>query len=210
MSAGGGTPPTSTPPTFDELFARTPVMAILRGYDPARTVELCERAWSVGIDVVEVPIQSPDAVASLQAAVEAAAGAGRVVGAGTVTSAERVRRAAGAGAVFTVAPGFDPAVTAASRAAGLPHLAGVATPSDVQAALADGQTWVKAFPASVLGTGWFAAMRGPFPDLPLVATGGIDAHNARDYLAAGARVVAVGSALGDPRQLDLLAELTAG
>ncbi|MDT9595331.1 bifunctional 4-hydroxy-2-oxoglutarate aldolase/2-dehydro-3-deoxy-phosphogluconate aldolase [Nocardioides zeae] len=197
----------SAPAGFDELFARTPVMAILRGYDPGRTVALCERAWSVGIDVVEVPIQSDDAVASLGAAVRAAEAAGRVVGAGTVTSAERVRRAADAGARFTVAPGFSPEVLRASEDAGLPHLPGVATPTDVQHALGAGATWVKAFPASVLGTGWFRAVQGPFPGLPLVATGGIDADNAADYLAAGARVVAVGSALDDPRQLDLLAAL---
>ena len=89
------------------------------------------------------------------------------------------------------------------------HLPGVATPSEIQQALRHGATWLKAFPATVLGTGWFAAMRGPFPEVNLVATGGVSAHNAADYLAAGARAVAVGSALADETQWEALAALAA-
>lgn len=111
------------------------------------------------------------------------------------------------GQVRAVAPGFDAQVMAASEAAGLPHLPGVATPSDIQGVLKAGGHWVKAFPATALGTEWFRAMRGPFPDVRIVATGGMDDHNAREYLGAGARMVAVGSALADPEQIPLLAEL---
>jgi Entner-Doudoroff aldolase len=190
---------------FDEAFAGRPVMAILRGFPVARTVELAQRAWDNGITAVEVPIQSAEAVDALAAAVAAGAERGFGVGAGTVTTVEQVRRAADAGAVFTVAPGLDERVAAASAHAGLAHLPGVATASDVQRAVGLGLHWVKAFPAAVLGTAWFGAMRGPFPQVRFVATGGMDAGNAADYLAAGASVVAVGSALEDPEQLDRLA-----
>jgi len=145
----------------------------------------------------------------LRAAVSAARERDRRLGAGTVTTVDQVRAVAAVGAAFTVAPGFDPAVLAASHNAGMPHLPGVATPSEVQLALTHGIGWVKVFPASVLGPGWFTAMRAPFPQLRMVATGGIDARNALDYLAAGACVVAVGSALADPEQLDRLAEIVA-
>lgn len=197
------------PTTLDDLFAGQRVMAILRGLPESETVELATRAWDLGIKLVEVPVQSPDAVPALRAAVAAGAERGRPVGAGTVISVEQVHEVAAVGAAFTVAPGFDPAVLAASAAAGVPHLPGVATASDIQQALRHGARWLKAFPASTLGSAWFRAMAGPFPGVPLVATGGLDAHNAREYLAAGARAVAVGSALSDPEQIDLLAELTA-
>lgn len=190
---------------FDELFGDQRVMAILRGMDPARTVELAERAWELGIRAVEVPIETPAAEPSLRAAVRA--GGDRPVGAGTVVTADAVRAAAEAGAAFTVAPGLDADVAAASAEAGLPHLPGVASPSEIQHAVRLGLVWLKAFPASVLGTGWFAAMRGPFPAARLVATGGVNAQNASEYLAAGASVVAVGSALEDESQLPALAEL---
>ncbi|GAB3536455.1 bifunctional 4-hydroxy-2-oxoglutarate aldolase/2-dehydro-3-deoxy-phosphogluconate aldolase [Arthrobacter tecti] len=196
--------------TFDELFSTKPVMAILRGFGPDLTLELARKAWDLGIDCVEIPIQSRQDLQALRQVAEAAQGHGRVVGAGTVISVKLVEQARQAGAAFTVSPGLDLAVVEASASMGMPSLPGVATPTDIQIAAQHGLRWVKAFPASVLGVGWFRAIRGPFPQLKLVATGGIDARNARTYLDAGADVVSVGSALSDPEQLPLLAELTAG
>jgi 2-dehydro-3-deoxyphosphogluconate aldolase/(4S)-4-hydroxy-2-oxoglutarate aldolase len=91
----------------------------------------------------------------------------------------------------------------------MPPMPGVATASEVQLALKEGLTWLKVFPASVLGTGWIKAMHGPFPQARFVTTGGMDATNAGEFLRAGARVVAVGSALEEPSQLSRLAVLLA-
>jgi len=191
------------------MFAGSPVMAILRGYTPERSVELANLAWSLGISSVEVPIQNDAALDALRAVVRAAEPGGHAVGAGTVVSLAHVDQAKQAGATFTVAPGLDPAVIEAAQAAGLAPLPGVASGTDIQLAKALGLTWVKAFPASVLGADWFSAMRGPFPEMRLVATGGINAANAGEYLSAGADVVAVGSALEDEAQLPLLSALRA-
>ena len=190
---------------FGELFAGRPLLAILRGFDPDRTVELAEQAWALGVAAVEVPVEVPEQLDSLRAAVAAAHD--HPVGAGTVYTVEQVEAVRAAGAAFTVAPGHDPAVAERSRATGMPHLPGVATPSEVQAALRGGHTWVKLFPASELGTGYVRALRGPFPNVRIVATGGIDSRNAQDFLAAGADVVALGSALADPAQLPAVAAL---
>ncbi|GAA2191009.1 bifunctional 4-hydroxy-2-oxoglutarate aldolase/2-dehydro-3-deoxy-phosphogluconate aldolase [Micromonospora lupini] len=192
---------------FEHIFGGARVMAILRGLPVAETVRLAERAWDLGIDVVEVPVATPDAVPALRAAVEAGAARDRIVGAGTVLDAEQVTAAADAGAAFTVAPGLDLAVADAAAARGLPHLPGVATPTEAQQALRHGLTWLKAFPAISLGPAWFRAMAGPLPQLRFVATGGLDAGNAAAFLDAGVRVAAVGSALSDPTQLDQLAKL---
>lgn len=192
---------------FETAFARQRVMAILRGYSPERTVELCQRAWSIGIGVVEVPIQAPEAMPSLRAAVEAGRRRGFDVGAGTVTTVEQVEAVAREGVAFTVAPGLDADVVDAGNRLGLAHLPGVATASDIQAARRLGLGWLKAFPAQQLTPGWFTAMRGPFPGVRFVATGGIDAANAAQFLAAGARIVAVGSALATEGELDQLGQL---
>lgn len=185
---------------FEELFGPHRILAILRGLLPAETVAVAGQAWEAGVELLEVTIGSPEQVASLSAAVAAGAERGKLVGAGTVISLEQVRAAARAGARYTVAPGFDPAVLAASLAAGLPHLPGVASPSEVQRARGAGVTWVKAFPATSLGPEWFRAIRGPFPDLHYVATGGIALADARGFLDAGARVVGLGPALLEPAQ----------
>ncbi|MER5478180.1 bifunctional 4-hydroxy-2-oxoglutarate aldolase/2-dehydro-3-deoxy-phosphogluconate aldolase [Streptomyces sp. NPDC002734] len=195
---------------FDSAFDGRPLMAILRGFDPGRTVELARRAWDLGVEWVEVPVQGEDGVDALAAAVEAGRERDLGVAAGTVTTRERLRRSAAAGASFAVAPGLDPGVAEAALESGMPYLPGVATASEIQAAGRLGLRWLKVFPAAALGPQWFTAMRGPFPEARFVATGGVDAANARRFLDAGARVVGVGSALQDPAQLDLLTPLLPG
>lgn len=192
---------------FTDNFANAPLMAILRGFGTGRSLELAETAWDLGLDCVELPIQSPADVEALAAVVEAGTARGKQVGAGTVVSVAHVRQALDAGAAFTVSPGYDPEIVEASLAAGMPALPGVATPSEVQLAAKQGLLWLKAFPASELGTGWFKAIKGPFPYLNFVATGGLDAGNAASFLDVGVRVAAVGSALQDPEQLHSLAGL---
>ncbi len=115
--------------------------------------------------------------------------------------------AADAGAAYLVSPGLDPVVVRAAQDAGIPILPGVATPSEVQLAVSLGLTWLKAFPATWLGSGWFTHIRGPFPQVRFVATGGLDAANVEEFLDAGVRVAAVGSALEDASQLERLAEV---
>ncbi|MFC8094551.1 bifunctional 4-hydroxy-2-oxoglutarate aldolase/2-dehydro-3-deoxy-phosphogluconate aldolase [Streptomyces sp. NPDC057301] len=129
-----------------------------------------------------------------------------LLGAGTVLTADDARRAAEAGAAYTVTPGVTEAV-AASRALGLPVLAGALTPTEVASAVSEGATAVKLFPAGPGGVELLRALRGPFPEVPFVPVGGIGARAARDHLAAGAVAVGVGSPLvgraadGDPTGL---------
>ncbi|MEU0515940.1 bifunctional 4-hydroxy-2-oxoglutarate aldolase/2-dehydro-3-deoxy-phosphogluconate aldolase [Amycolatopsis sp. NPDC006125] len=191
---------------FAAHLGRNPVLGIFRGLDPQQTVDMCVRAWDFGVELVEIPVQTPDAMPSLRAAVAAAAERGKSVGAGTVTTVDQLVAVREIGAEFTVAPGLHPEVVTESHRLGLPHLPGVATATEIASALALGNTWLKAFPARQLGAGWIRAQLAPFPSVRFVATGGVDAGNAADFLAAGCRGVAVGSALADP---DALAALKA-
>ncbi|MCS3843238.1 bifunctional 4-hydroxy-2-oxoglutarate aldolase/2-dehydro-3-deoxy-phosphogluconate aldolase [Microbacterium sp. AK031] len=193
--------------SLSTLFGDVPLMAILRGMGAERTLAVASAAWDLGITSVEVPVQTSADVEALRVLAEAAKERGLTVGAGTVVSVEHVRQAAEAGASFTVSPGFDLEVVQASHDAGMPALPGVATATDVQIAMKSGLTWLKAFPASLLTPAWFKAMSGPFPQAHFVATGGMDSTNAAQFLDAGVRVVAVGSALEDPAQLPALASL---
>lgn len=192
---------------FDHRFAECRVMVILRGYQPDDAVALATHAWSLGVTNVELTLQDSSGIAALEAVVAAAATAGHTVGAGTVTTPELVARAAAAGAQFTVAPGTHPDVIDASLAAGLPHLPGVATPTEAGVVQRSGLGWVKAFPAAHLGVDWIRALRGPFPRLRVIATGGIDAANASAFLDGGVHAVALGSALADPAQVERVQSL---
>ncbi|GAA3910481.1 bifunctional 4-hydroxy-2-oxoglutarate aldolase/2-dehydro-3-deoxy-phosphogluconate aldolase [Microbacterium invictum] len=192
---------------FDDLFAGAPLMAILRSAGVERAVRVATKAWELGLDSVEVTIQSPSDIDALREVAALGRERGAVVGAGTIIDPAQVAVAAEAGAGYLVSPGLDPAVVHAARDAGIPILPGVATPSEVQQAVSLGLTWLKAFPAQWLGPGWFGHIRGPFPQVRFIATGGMDAGNAAQFLDAGVRVVAVGSALEDEAQLVQLAAL---
>ena len=194
--------------SLSDLMTRSPAMAILRNFPPATAVQLAQRAWDVGIELVEVPIQTPDAVPSLEAVIRAGNERGKPVGAGTITTKEQLRLSHRLGVAFTVSPGLSRGVVELCTDLGVPHLPGVSSASEIQKAIRLGCTWLKAFPANVLGPDWFVAMkRGPFPGVSFVATGGVDVRNATDFLDAGATAVGVGSALMDEAQIDLLAEL---
>lgn len=174
---------------------RLRTIAILRGEQPERAVELAERCWTAGIDVVEVPVQGAAGWAAFEAV--AAVAQGRVFGAGTVLAADDARRAIELGAALIISPGIDEDVVRAASAAGVASLPGVLSPTEVSLAVRLGVPTCKFFPADVLGGNWLAAMRGPFPGVRFVAVGGVNPYNAKDFLAAGARGVAFGSSVAD-------------
>jgi len=169
------------------------VIAVLRGLEPSRIEAVVDTLRNGGIDVVEITMESPDAAGSIRSAV----GAGAVVGAGTVLSIADAEAAVDAGAGFLVAPHTDLSVVEWAVERSIPFVPGGFTPTEVSSAWRAGATAVKIFPASVGGPELLKALRGPFGELPLVATGGVTAANAASFLAAGAVAVGVGGWLTD-------------
>jgi 2-dehydro-3-deoxyphosphogluconate aldolase/(4S)-4-hydroxy-2-oxoglutarate aldolase len=144
-----------------------------------------------GIELVEVTIDTPGALA----AVAGAAGEGRTVGVGTVVDSEQVRASAAAGARFVVSPGLVPDVIETALTLGLEPVPGVFTATEILAATAAGARVMKLFPASCGGPAYLRALRGPFPTIGLIPTGGVRVDEIQAYLDAGATVIALGSEL---------------
>lgn len=194
--------------TQDEFFtshlSATPVIAILRGFPPDKAVELANLAWNAHIPLVEVPIQNDAGRQALEAVASRAHELGVPIGAGTVLTNQDVDFAKSVGCAFTVAPGLDEGVCLHAVESGLHHLPGVATATEVARAQSLGLSWQKAFPARELGTGWFSSIRGPFPNVKFVATGGVDATNLGLFLDAGASAVGVGTFFTDPKFLNTI------
>ncbi|GAA1136225.1 bifunctional 4-hydroxy-2-oxoglutarate aldolase/2-dehydro-3-deoxy-phosphogluconate aldolase [Nocardioides aquiterrae] len=170
-------------------------VSILRGFEPQRSRDHAEECWAAGMDLVEVPVQGEAGWASLAAVAEIADG--RLFGAGTVLMPEDARRALDLGATVVISPGVNPDVVDVAARAGAIPLPGVLTPSDVGTAVRHGARTVKLFPASVVGSGWLPALRGPFPGVGVVAVGGIGLDNAAEYLRAGAVGVGFGGSIVD-------------
>lgn len=172
------------------------LIAVLRGVEPrTRLLGLVDELLDDGIRVVEVTLDGPAAGDDL-AAVVGRVGDRAVVGAGTIRTDGQVRTAIAAGAAFGVAPVFDPAIVALALGSGLAFVAGVATPTEADAAWRAGATFVKLFPGSSLGPTFVRELRGPLPEIEAIVTGGVDATNAQGFLDAGAIAVGIGSALG--------------
>lgn len=169
------------------------LLAVVRGTDAGAALRTVLTLAEEGVALVEVSLVTPDAPEVIRRA-RTALGADFGLGAGTAVTAEDADRAAEAGAAYLVTPALGGAV-AAGRRLGLPVLAGAHTPTEVVAAMDAGAAAVKLFPASLGGVPYLRALREPFPHIPFVPVGGVDAEAAAEYLRAGAVAVGVGSPL---------------
>ncbi len=155
-----------------------PVIVLNRVQD---ALPLARALVAGGIRMLEVTLRTPQALACIDAIARELPQA--VAGAGTVRNAADVRAARDAGARFLVSPGYTPALGQAARASGLPLLPGVATGGEIMAALDDGYTELKFFPAlQAGGTAMLKAWAGPFGEVRFCPTGGISPENAREFL----------------------------
>ncbi|WP_027015584.1 bifunctional 4-hydroxy-2-oxoglutarate aldolase/2-dehydro-3-deoxy-phosphogluconate aldolase [Comamonas composti] len=206
----------------DRLTALTvmqdgPVIPVIVLDNEAYAVPLARALVAGGIRVLEVTLRTPQGLACIEAMARAVPEA--LVGAGTVRSAADARAAADAGARFAVSPGYASSLGQACADLGLPLLPGVATASEVMAALADGFNELKFFPAQQAGgVAMLRAWQGPFADVRFCPTGGISAANAPEFLALS-NVVCVGGswlvphqamAQGDWERISLLAREARG
>jgi 2-dehydro-3-deoxyphosphogluconate aldolase/(4S)-4-hydroxy-2-oxoglutarate aldolase len=182
-----------TPDELRAVLAEERLLAVVRGPNAARLLDCLRVLAEAGVRLAEVSLTSAGAVDVLAAAASEL-GDVLVLGAGTVLTEAQVSDVRAAGARYVVTPAAGDGADAAYRA-GLPVLAGALTPTEVWAAHQHGAAAVKLFPATLGGPAYVHALLDPFPDVPLVPVGGIDAAAAAAYLAAGAVAVGVGSPL---------------
>lgn len=174
------------------------IVAILRGITPDDILPVADTLLRAGIDKIEIPLNSPDAFASI-ARLAARHGHEALIGAGTVLTPEDVRRVHEAGGRLIVSPDTNPEVIRATRAAGLRAYPGAMTPSECFTALRAGAHGLKLFPAALIGPKGLAALRAVLPPgTEVLAVGGAGPDNFRDWLKAGADGFGIGTALYAP------------
>jgi 2-dehydro-3-deoxyphosphogluconate aldolase/(4S)-4-hydroxy-2-oxoglutarate aldolase len=170
------------------------VVGILRLPRSDLALQALEVAIEHGLRAVEVTMTTPNALEILQAARQRWDGKA-LVGAGTVLNAQEAQAVIDAGAQFVVSPILDAGMVETALRANVPPIPGVFSPTEIVTAYRLGAPVVKVFPAVTLGTAFFKEMKAPLPQIPLMAVGGLNAHNAAEYLHAGADMVGVGGAL---------------
>lgn len=170
------------------------LVAVIRGPSPELTVRMVEALVAGGVTGIEITYTTPNA-AAVTRALDRAFGDLILLGMGTLTAPAQAAEAQDAGARYLVSPITDEALGVALVATGLPVMIGALTPTEVFRAHQLGSDVVKLFPGSAVGPDYVKALRGPFPHIPLMPTGGVDEHNVGDWFRAGVFAVGAGSQL---------------
>ncbi|MCM6778352.1 bifunctional 4-hydroxy-2-oxoglutarate aldolase/2-dehydro-3-deoxy-phosphogluconate aldolase [Nocardia sp. CDC159] len=173
-----------------EVIRADRVLTVVRAPRIPDPHALADALAGAGIRAVELTFTTPDVLDALR---EASACERAVIGAGTVLTGAQAAAAIDSGARFLVTPGLREEVARVAARHDIPVVMGAFTPSEVLTALDLGAAAVKIFPARALGPGYLRDLRGPFPDVALIPSGGVNAGNAAEFLANGAAAVTAGT-----------------
>jgi len=170
------------------------LLAVIRGPSPEITVDTVDALIEGGVFGIEITYTTPDA-AEVVKTLDEKFGEDILLGMGTLTRVEQVDEAREAGARFIVSPHLEPSLADAMVRSGLGVMIGALTPSEIVKAYSMGSDVVKVFPGSLGGPSYMKALRGPFPDIPMMPTGGVNPDNLVAWFQAGAIAVGTGSSL---------------
>ena len=178
-----------------EALRSTGVVAVIRADNPDDLVDVGRALRQGGVQFVEITMTVPGAIAVIERAAAALRNDDVYIGAGTVLDAETARLAILAGAAFVVSPVFRPGIVEMCQRYSVAVMPGALTPTEVLTAWEAGADVVKIFPAGVGGPRLFKDLKGPFPQIEIMPTGGVDRETAPAFIKAGACAVGVGGEL---------------
>jgi len=178
------------------------LVPVIRADSAAIALRIVEALVDGGIRTLEITMTVPDALDAIGSVADRF-GASVLLGAGTVTSRALAEGAIDAGAEFLVTPCVVPEVIAVAKQRDVAVLPGAMTPTEVFTAWSLGGDIIKIFPASnVGGASYLKALKGPFPQIPLCPTGGVNLQTIGDFMKAGASAVGVGGELVSKAAID--------
>jgi 2-dehydro-3-deoxyphosphogluconate aldolase/(4S)-4-hydroxy-2-oxoglutarate aldolase len=200
---------TMSRPAPSSILRQTGVVAVLRARHAAEYAPVIEALRHGGVLSIELTLSTPGVFDELPRLREQFADS-LEIGVGTVTTAGEAETALDLGAAYIVTPVTDPDVIAACTRRGVPVYPGGLTPTELHIGWKLGATAVKVFPASTVGAGYVSQLRGPFPDIQVIPSGGVDIDDVPGWINAGALAVSLGGPLlGDAFKGGDLQELTA-
>ena len=178
------------------------IVPVIRADSADTALRIVDALVSGGIRTLEITMTVPDAIGAIKA-VSDRFGSSVLLGAGTVTSRALAEGSLDAGAEFLVTPCVVPDVIAVAKERDVAVLPGAMTPTEVFTAWSAGGDIVKIFPASnVGGASYLKALKGPFPQIPLCPTGGVNLQTIGEFVKAGASAVGVGGELVSKAAID--------
>ncbi len=170
------------------------VLAVIRGPSEELTIKMVDALVKGGVTGIEITFTTPNAL-EVVSALDKEFGQNIILGMGTLTRPKQAKLAKEAGATFLVSPHINKKLAKAMVETGLPTMMGALTPSEVMQARKYGSDVVKIFPGSLGGPAYMKSLKGPFPDIPMMPTGGVSDKNLAEWFQAGAFAVGAGSNL---------------
>lgn len=182
------------------------LIVILRGIEDEKLIPLAEAMYEGGVRLIEVTYSADGRVSDERTAdnirrLAERFGERMYIGAGTVLTERQVELTFEAGGTFIISPDTCPEVIGKTRELGLVSMPGALTPTEIQAAHKAGADFVKLFPVANMGPGYVKAVRAPLSHVKLLAVGGVDETNMKDYLAAGVSGFGISSSIVDKNAL---------
>lgn len=170
------------------------LLAVIRGPSPELTLKMVDALMAGGVYGIEITYSTPNAPEVVHSLAQKY-GQEIMLGMGTLVEPEQAAEAVQAGANFLVSPHCEKTLAEAMVATGLPVMIGALTPTEVMQAYRYGSDVVKIFPGSLVGPDYIKTLRGPYPYIPMMPTGGVNVENIADWFAAGVFAVGAGSNL---------------
>jgi|SRR5690625_7561 len=177
-----------------EKIKQEKVVAIFRGLQTEQLLPKVEMLLNHGLTLMEITLNSPSAFETMDE-LKQRYGQDIHLGAGTVTKPEEVKQSKELGATFIISPHMDKDVIQTTKELDMISIPGVMTPTEMKQAYEYGADILKVFPATAMGLNYIKNVKGPFPQLSFMATGGINEKNVQDYIESGYDSVGIGSSL---------------
>src|SRR5262245_58655136 len=178
-----------------ERILEVGIIPVIRAESASKAMQAAEAVSNGGIPIVEITMTVPNALEAVRQ-LSRDMKSRLLVGAGTVLDAGTVEQCVEAGAEFIITPGYNAKVVARAKKLGKLVMAGALTPTEIMEAWDAGSDFVKIFPCgSVGGPKYIKALKGPFPHVAMIPTGGVNLGNAVDFLRAGADALGIGGEL---------------
>jgi 2-dehydro-3-deoxyphosphogluconate aldolase/(4S)-4-hydroxy-2-oxoglutarate aldolase len=176
------------------------VVSVVRADSPEKALKIVDAVVRGGISSIELTYSVPRANDVIAELVEKYAGTNVLIGAGTVLEAVSARLAIVAGAQFIVSPSFDEEVAKVCNLYQIPYIPGVLTPAEAVHAMQFGSEIIKLFPGDIAGKAMIKDLKGPFPSINVMPSGGVSADNVAEWFQAGAIAVSAGGGVTKPAE----------
>ena len=196
-----------------QIMKKEKIISVIRGENQDVVEKTIDTIVKGGIQLIEITMTVPNAIDLIEMLIKKYENTDVIIGAGTVLDEESAKKVIKAGAKFVVSPILDENVVKICNEYSVLCIPGIATPTEAYTAIRFGAEIVKLFPSNIYGPSFVKTIKGPFPNIQIIPTGGVSLENIDKWLEAGAIAVGVGgeftkcAKLGDFEKVKKLAKV---